>query len=195
MFIVVLIMDLNESLLIPLLPFMYLTILITTVASVGILATGIWKRQRIYLIMGIAFISFLLSMWIFGISEFLLLPHTFLTRYAELIGSSAQAILFSFALSHRINNLRLDKIEAQGEAMANKDLAMRSLEQAARIKDEFLVKTSHELRTPLQGMIALSEYLLHSKDSLTDAERSRSLDLIRLSGKRLSVLVNDLLDY
>jgi len=63
------------------------------------------------------------------------------------------------------------------------------------LKDEFLANTSHELRTPLNGMIGLSEGLLASAENKLDADTQQKLSMISLSGKRLSNLINEILDY
>ncbi|MDB4285986.1 ATP-binding protein [bacterium] len=66
------------------------------------------------------------------------------------------------------------------------------LQQVDKLKDQFLANTSHELRTPLNGIIGLSESLI---DRVTDVEQQEDLSLIVASGKRLSSLVDDLLDF
>ncbi|MBI2380027.1 MAG: tetratricopeptide repeat protein [Gammaproteobacteria bacterium] len=60
-----------------------------------------------------------------------------------------------------------------------------------RVKDQVLANTSHELRTPLNGIVGLSELLL--SDELTDEARSH-VQMIADSGRRLTRLVDDLLD-
>jgi signal transduction histidine kinase len=64
-----------------------------------------------------------------------------------------------------------------------------------RLKDEFLANTSHELRTPLNGMIGLAQSLLHSLQGKLDVHQELHLNMIVSSGKRLSYLINDILDY
>jgi CheY-like chemotaxis protein/nitrogen-specific signal transduction histidine kinase len=66
------------------------------------------------------------------------------------------------------------------------------LRQVDKLKDQFLANTSHELRTPLNGMIGLVESLLVNHHS--DEERE-DLELVAASGRRLSNLVNDILDF
>jgi signal transduction histidine kinase len=61
-----------------------------------------------------------------------------------------------------------------------------------RQKDEFLANTSHELRTPLNGMINIAYGL--SRDTSSD-EQKQNLAMIVSNAKRLSNMVNDLLDY
>lgn len=68
----------------------------------------------------------------------------------------------------------------------------QQLRQVDKLKDQFLANTSHELRTPLHGIVGLSESLL--EDAPTK-KMQEDLELIISSGKRLSSLVNDILDF
>ncbi|MGJ8527203.1 response regulator [Maritalea sp.] len=68
------------------------------------------------------------------------------------------------------------------------------LEEADRIKDTFLANTSHELRTPLNGIVGISETLsAGAAGDLSERQRSQ-LQLITFSARKLSRLVDDLLD-
>ncbi len=68
------------------------------------------------------------------------------------------------------------------------------LEEADRMKDRFLANTSHELRTPLNGIIGILETLdTGVMGELHPAQKSQ-LRLITSSARRLSRLVDDLLD-
>lgn len=66
------------------------------------------------------------------------------------------------------------------------------LEHIDQLKDQFLANTSHELRTPLQGIIGLSESL-HEREK--ESRKKQELAMITSSGKRLSSLVNSILDF
>ena len=69
-----------------------------------------------------------------------------------------------------------------------------ALEEADRLKDTFVANTSHELRTPLNGIIGISETLsAGAVGELSPPQRSQ-LDLITFSARRLSRLVDDLID-
>ncbi len=70
---------------------------------------------------------------------------------------------------------------------------VRSLQNADRLKDEFLANTSHELRTPLHGVIGIAESMLAAPE-LSAAARA-NLQMIAASGRRLVSLVNDILDF
>jgi signal transduction histidine kinase len=67
------------------------------------------------------------------------------------------------------------------------------LQEADRMKSEFLTNLSHELRTPLNAIIGFSE-ILHTMPDLSADERAEFSDDIHRSGRRLLKLINDLLD-
>jgi two-component system sensor histidine kinase ChiS len=68
------------------------------------------------------------------------------------------------------------------------------LKEFDRLKDEFLANTSHELRTPLNGIIGIGEFMLEEGAQLEPTTRS-NLAMIVTSARRLSNLVNDILDF
>ena len=63
------------------------------------------------------------------------------------------------------------------------------------LKDEFLANTSHELRTPLHGIIGLADSMIAGDYGALSEESKDNLRLIVGSGRRLSGLVNDILDF
>ena len=70
------------------------------------------------------------------------------------------------------------------------------LDQAGKLKDQFLANVSHELRTPLNSVIGFSDLLLTmaSPDSpLTDTQRDY-LETIARNGRHLLDFINELLD-
>ena len=69
------------------------------------------------------------------------------------------------------------------------------LRQVDRLKDELLSNTSHELRTPLQGITGLAESLLDGASGPLSQQAKEDLSLLLASGRRLGVLVDDLLDF
>ena len=63
------------------------------------------------------------------------------------------------------------------------------------IKDEFLAKTSHELRTPLNGILGMVEAMLRNNEGTLSSQQRANLSTVAASSRRLSNLVNDILDY
>lgn len=64
-----------------------------------------------------------------------------------------------------------------------------------KIKDIFLSSTSHELRTPLVGIISLTDLVLKKEAEPLSKSSRECLDMVSASAKRLSLLINDILDY
>ncbi|MBS1142348.1 MAG: domain S-box [Proteobacteria bacterium] len=86
-------------------------------------------------------------------------------------------------LQELVESQIMDVIRAKDEA-----------EHANRAKSEFLSNMSHELRTPLHGILSCAR-LGGDKIGKVDDERLRDyFRMIRESGQRLLVLLNDLLD-
>jgi PAS domain S-box-containing protein len=66
------------------------------------------------------------------------------------------------------------------------------LEQANRVKDEFLATLSHELRTPLTSVLGWSRLLRMGK--LSKTEQDRALTIVERNAQAQSKLIEDLLD-
>jgi CheY-like chemotaxis protein len=73
-------------------------------------------------------------------------------------------------------------------------VANGALEQAVRIKDEFLATMSHELRTPLNTILGMAEALQEEMYGAMNAKQQDSLRHIDESGRHLLTLINDILD-
>ena len=80
--------------------------------------------------------------------------------------------------------------EAEEALVKARDLA----EAANRAKSGFLANMSHELRTPLNAVIGFSELLEEGLPPDASPELREFAGHIKLSGKHLLVLINDLLD-
>jgi PAS domain S-box-containing protein len=85
---------------------------------------------------------------------------------------------FAEGLEH--SNQRLEEMNAQ-------------LEEASRLKSEFLANTSHELRTPLNGMIGFLQLVLDGMCENDEEERDFIKQALQCS-RHLLGLINDVLD-
>jgi signal transduction histidine kinase/DNA-binding response OmpR family regulator len=114
-------------------------------------------------------------------------------------------------LDHRILVPRRDElgeVAASFNEMASRlrqrseelDEARVAAEAASRTKSQFLANMSHELRTPLNAIIGYSEMLMEEVEEADVGEPLEGdafhsdLDKIRVSGKHLLGLINEILD-
>jgi PAS domain S-box-containing protein len=66
------------------------------------------------------------------------------------------------------------------------------LENANRVKDEFLATISHELRTPLTSILGWTRLL--NSDQVNDADKKRAVAIIQRNAEAQTTLIEDLLD-
>ena len=118
-----------------------------------------------------------------------------LSNVALYLGLSMNAILLGLGLADRINILREEKEKATRESAENLARQNEQLRALDRLKDEFLANTSHELRTPLHGIIGITESILEASSPSVTEETAHNLRLVARSGRRLSRLVDDILDF
>jgi len=69
-----------------------------------------------------------------------------------------------------------------------------AVEEASRLKSQFLSNMSHELRTPLNSVMALSRVLMMQARTKLSDEEVNYLEIIERNGKNLLALINDILD-
>jgi PAS domain S-box-containing protein len=77
--------------------------------------------------------------------------------------------------------------QIQNDLLRAKQLA----EVSMNAKQDFLAKMSHELRTPINGVLGLTNLMIHSELS---KENREYLNGIRFSGEHLLSIINDILD-
>ncbi|MCB1185498.1 HAMP domain-containing protein, partial [bacterium] len=69
--------------------------------------------------------------------------------------------------------------------------SVNDAQAANRAKTEFLANMSHEIRTPINGVLGMTELLLHNG---LDEESERFARAIESSGRTLLAVCNDILD-
>ncbi|MEE8045649.1 MAG: GAF domain-containing sensor histidine kinase [Dehalococcoidia bacterium] len=90
------------------------------------------------------------------------------------------------ARSMELAETRLQRERAEAES--------RELQRVALAKSDFLTTVSHELRTPLTSILAFADVLQRNKFGNLVAKQERQLGIIQRNGRRLAVLIDDLLD-
>ena len=104
------------------------------------------------------------------------------------IGTLAGAFRFMVG---EINQL-VKKLQDNAAVLEEKNVYLNRLNE---LKDEFLANTSHELRTPINGIIGIVESMIDGATGPLSDEQKYNLAVVSNSGKRLSNLVNDILDF
>ena len=132
-------------------------------------------------------------------------------EFLEQAGHLLALSLFSAAQKQRIEELlaaakeyneelrdKADELRLQSKELKEQNLEMelqrKQVEEANRLKSEFLSNMSHELRTPLNSVLTLSKILSMEMEGQLSAEQSEYLEVIHRSGKNLLELINDILD-
>jgi signal transduction histidine kinase/ActR/RegA family two-component response regulator len=70
--------------------------------------------------------------------------------------------------------------------------AKRKAEESDRLKTAFLSNMSHEIRTPMNAILGFSNLLSHPE--IRESEKQEFVNLIRINGKNLMTLVEDIID-
>ena len=92
-------------------------------------------------------------------------------------------------IGHAVFAANISELKATELALLS---AKKSLEEAIQTRTTFLSMITHELRTPLNAILGMSDLIRHTK---LDEKQSRFVETLTYSGKMLSSLINDILDY
>ncbi len=103
----------------------------------------------------------------------------------EIIDEASQVMEYSRRLEEK--SLELEK------ATAELRTANQRLQELDKLKDDFVATVSHELRTPLTSIRSFSE-ILYDRPNIDEANRKEFLGIIIKESKRLTRLINDMLD-
>ncbi len=84
-----------------------------------------------------------------------------------------------------------EELQQQAEEL---QVQRKQVEEANRLKSEFLSNMSHELRTPLNSVMALSQLMISRGIGKDPAQEAEYLQVIERNGRQLLNLINDILD-
>lgn len=91
-----------------------------------------------------------------------------------------------------------DAIVAAGSALQEREVALArangQLEEASRLKSEFLATMSHELRTPLNAILGFTDLVRSGATGDIASQTDDYLERVRRNGAVLLDLINDILD-
>jgi signal transduction histidine kinase/FixJ family two-component response regulator len=149
--------------------------------------------------------------WIFARQHNHLLSQMF-EQYYELSVNKEQLLQYQEELivlneqleQHRLNlekevsiqtqDLR-DKKDRLRKSLADVEAARAQAEAANQAKSNFLANMSHEIRTPLNAIVGFSEIMINEIESANVPARFlQYLENVRMSGKNLAELINNILD-
>lgn len=101
------------------------------------------------------------------------------------LNSLLNGMLFSLKKEQRFRRLLRREHE-------NLVLAKRKAEESDRLKTSFLSNMSHEIRTPMNAILGFSNLLSHPE--IETSEKEEFVNLIKINGKNLLTLVEDIID-
>lgn len=91
-----------------------------------------------------------------------------------------------------------DTIVAAGYALQERELALgranQELEEASRLKSDFMATMSHELRTPLNAILGFTDLVRSGATGSIAPQTDDYLERVRRNGAVLLDLINDILD-
>lgn len=160
------------------------------------------KRQpgaRVFLL---AWTALLAGVIVVGLRNLNLLPTTFLSFHAILIGSALEMILLSFALAERINDLQREKEAADDEALVTRRALQEALNDAdAQLERRVTERTGElealnaelrERQRELQAMTHVDLLTGLANRLLLEARLDQSMQQVRRGSGAIALLLLDL---
>ncbi len=154
--------------------------LINAVASVAVLvipasleARKQGQKSATFLL--IAFTAFLLSVTVFALKEFGVLPHTLWTRFAMPVGSIVQLVLLSIALADRINQLKKESSKAREEQLRVSQLNERMVKEQNQVLESKVRERTEALESQNESLEAALQELKVAQDQLVQNEKLASI--------------------
>ncbi|MBN1533785.1 MAG: response regulator, partial [Spirochaetes bacterium] len=151
-----------------------------------LIRSAVERREgaRIFILAWLIFLTAIMQDMLYG--HFL-----FGIRLIAPLGFLVFILAQAFILSKRFTRALYD-VESLNETLARKH---RDLVRLEALRDQFLGSVSHELRTPLNGIIGIAESLIDGATGSLPRGTVQNLSIIAASGRSLSSLISDLLDF
>ena len=132
------------------------------------------------------------------------LPHWWQRRSVQLIIFLLGMLIVSYLVKRRIDrvkqiNTQLEQAVSQRTAELKQSLqqqqaAYGELQKLDLLKDQFISTVSHELRTPLTAISGALDLVSSGVLTKNPAQQQQLIKIARNNSKRLTLLINDLLD-
>lgn len=164
--------------------------LLTRTASLYLLAafvTDILRRERGVLLLVPGYLALAYAELSWGLLNLHVISSAGFAPY----GMPAFILAHSLFMSVRFSQTFLKVERLSGEL----ETINEHLMHLNRLKDEFLANATHELKTPLAGMVGISDSLLAGAGGEMSEAAKGHLMMLSHSGKRLSRLVDDVLEH
>lgn len=166
----------------------YLVVAMLGVSAVRLLLKRKMERQDFYLCIALV-IGILCEV------DFTLYSNAYDTY--NLLGHVYLVLSFAFifkALSDEVVGMLYETNSILNKQQGMLTETNRQLEEANRLKDEFLANTNHELRSPLAAIIAFTELMMDENTGKLNDLQKDYLNEINDSGKELLGRINGFLD-
>ncbi len=153
----------------------------------------------------ISLVGFILGILIFGLQQMDFIPQNIITNNFHKFGFIWLTLFISIAYADQlklgVKNVNKDyrdlrkkhnKLKAIVKLHSSELVKAQTAAQIANnTKSEFLANISHELRTPLNAIIGYAELLA---SEVSGDKQNHYVDSIKISGKNLLTIINDILD-
>jgi len=130
-------------------------------------------RQTKYFLF--AWCIFLISVLVYLLKDYNILPHNFFTLRAIQIGSVIEAILLSFALGDKINIYRKENEESQARELAVSLENERLVREQNMFLEQKVEERTHELTASNESLQTTLTHLKETQSQLVEAEKMASL--------------------
>ncbi len=120
-----------------------------------------------------------------------LLEDTLYRFFAVILADKLEITTFkAIGLGRQVKE-RTEDLNRKNEEL---NIAINKVEEANRLKSEFLLNMSHELRTPMHGILSYSKFGIENLKKINKDKILYYFKQIKSAGERLMILLNNLLD-